>query len=185
MVLLFCLGTLSWQVSPKRPERNLPPPSCVGDPCHASLPISLVSPKVGTTEMQTQGTGRVAYVVVFFFLLFIRERPRACVGNALQLGGVRQIGCWDKNRAPKEVLRQSHFVGDTCFRNSHSRAPYLVTTVFWSILALRSSFCCWRTWIFSSRIMFFSAYKRRSVKRFSARLLGFGCQEQCLADCSL
>lgn len=60
-----------------------------------------------------------------------------------------------------------------------------MTTVFWSILALRSSFCCWRTWIFSSRIMFFSAYKRRSVKRFSARLLGFGCQEQCLADCSL
>ena len=115
MGLLLSLGTLSWQVSPKRPERNLPPPSCVGDPCHASLPISLVSPKVGTTEMQTQGTGRVAYVVVCFVLLFIRERPRACVGKASQLRGVRQIGCWDKNRALKEVLRQSHFVGDTCF----------------------------------------------------------------------
>lgn len=56
-------------------------------------------------------------------------------------------------------------------RALEARTPgptYLVTTVFWSILALRSSFCCWRTWIFSSRIMFFSACKRCGVKSFLA-----------------
>lgn len=64
-----------------------------------------------------------------------------------------------------QAQQQSHFVGDTWFVGLDTWSTYLVTTVFWSILALRSSFCCWRTWIFSSRIMFFSAWKRGSVRR--------------------
>lgn len=64
-----------------------------------------------------------------------------------------------------QAQQQSHFVGDTWFVSLDTWSTYLVTTVFWSILALRSSFCCWRTWIFSSRIMFFSAWKGCSVRR--------------------
>lgn len=83
-------------------------------------------------------------------------RPRSSEeGGKLDVG--TQTG--PSSSAAKPLCGWHMFVSlDTC-------SAYLVTTVFWSILALRSSFCCWRTWIFSSRIMFFSAWKGCSVRR--------------------
>ena len=87
-------------------------------------------------------------------------------GEALGLGGART------KAEPSKVRSKAILSGMRTSEAPSPRPTYLVTTVFWSILALRSSFCCWRTWIFSSRIMFFSAYKRCSVKSSPARPWG-------------
>ena len=110
-----------------------------------------------------------------------------------------RLGAWrsETKAEPSKVRNKAILSGTRASEAPSSRPTYLVTTVFWSILALRSSFCCWRTWIFSSRIMFFSAYKRCSVKSSAARpwgrrqtsALGFRALEdylkQCFSNCTL
>lgn len=102
---------------------------------------------------------------VFYAFLHVGS-AESLRGKALGLGGART------KAKPSKVRNKAILSGTRASEAPSPRPTYLVTTVFWSILALRSSFCCWRTWIFSSRIMFFSAYKRCSVKSSAARPWG-------------
>lgn len=126
-----------------------------------------------------------------FYAFFHVGSAESLRGEALGLGGART------KAEPSKVRSKAILSGTRASEAPSPRPTYLVTTVFWSILALRSSFCCWRTWIFSSRMMFFSAYKRWSVKSSAARpwgrrqtsALGFRALEdylkQCFSNCNL
>lgn len=157
MAVLFSLELPAG--SPSKTSSTIPttpaPASCA---THFSPPHSSPPRRVPRGARAWLGAQRS----VFYAFLHVGS-AESLRGEALGLGGART------KAEPSQVRSKAILSGMRTSEAPSPRPTYLVTTVFWSILALRSSFCCWRTWIFSSRIMFFSAYKRCSVKSSPAR----------------
>lgn len=160
-MVLFSLGTPSWQ-----PLQNLLQKYPRHPPAVPQALASVTHFHQGGTHRSAEPGHRLGAQSGAFYASLGAESAKSLCGEASGLGGVRIKAERSKVKS-KAILLATH-----ALEAPTPRPTYLVTTVFWSILALRSSFCCWRTWIFSSRIMFFSACKRCSVKSFSARPYG-------------